>query len=69
MEVEEQRYRRLRQLALDQGWFLVGETRNSKPLGYRLVHVKTGAKGPGHGSEGPVTLDEVEAFLTKEPLK
>ena len=69
MEDEEQRHRRLRQMALDQGWFLVGEMKAGKPLGYRLVHVKTGAKGPGHGSEGLVTLNEVEAFLTKEPLK
>ena len=65
MEDEEQRYRRLRLLALDQGWFLVGEMRAGKLLGYRLVHVKTGAKALGYGPQGPVTSDNVEAFLTK----
>jgi hypothetical protein len=36
-----------------------------QPLGYRLVHGKTGAKALGYGPQGPVTLDNVEAFLTK----
>jgi hypothetical protein len=61
--VEEQRYRRSFYAALGQNWLLTAEPGDKGPLGYRLVHVRTGAKGLGHGPQGPVTLDEIDAFL------
>jgi hypothetical protein len=64
MEDEAARYKRLVRVALKHGWAIVPAALKSKRStgGYRMVNSK-GAKGPGNGPDGPVSLDEVEAFL------
>jgi hypothetical protein len=63
LTVEERRFRRSFYTALGRDWLLTAEPGDNGPLGYRLVHIRTGAKGLGHGPQGPVTFDEIEAFL------
>jgi hypothetical protein len=61
---QDHNYRRAFYAALGRDWLLTGQCGEGGSLGYRLVHIKTGTRGPGYGAEGPLPLEKVEAFLS-----